>query len=107
MPCPFNILLLAVPGLVVIFWAVKGLVPTRLRFAGGASGLLASSIATVAYCFHCPEMSPAFWAIWYVAAMLLPAAVFYHYDDEPTVDSGWYHFTSSTTREITRLLGDR
>lgn len=73
--CPFNILLLSVPGFVAIFWAVKGLAPTRLRLAGAISGLLASSIATVAYCFHCPEMSPAFWSIWYVAGMLLPAAL--------------------------------
>jgi len=73
--CPFNISLLAVPGFVATFLAVKGLAPTRLRLAGAASGLLASSIATVAYCFHCPEMSPAFWSIWYVAGMLLPAAI--------------------------------
>ncbi|MFM0739256.1 DUF1109 domain-containing protein [Paraburkholderia xenovorans] len=73
--CPFNILLLAVPGFVAIFWAVKGLAPTRLRLAGAISGLLASSIATVVYCFHCPEMNPAFWSIWYMAGMLLPAAL--------------------------------
>ncbi|MFM0318806.1 DUF1109 domain-containing protein [Paraburkholderia nemoris] len=73
--CPFNILLLAVPGFIAIFWAVKGLAPTRLRLAGAISGLLASSVATVAYCFHCPEMSPAFWSIWYVAGMLLPTAL--------------------------------
>lgn len=73
--CPFNILLLAVPGLIATFWAVKGLAPTSLRLAGAASGLLASSIATVAYCLHCPEMSPAFWSIWYMAGMLLPAAL--------------------------------
>ncbi|MFM0014366.1 DUF1109 domain-containing protein [Paraburkholderia sediminicola] len=73
--CPFNILLLAVPGFIAIFWAVKGLAPTRLRLAGAISGLLASSIATIAYCFHCPEMNPAFWSIWYVAGMLLPAAL--------------------------------
>jgi hypothetical protein len=73
--CPFNILLLAIPGFFAVFWAVKGLAPTRLRLAGAISGLLASSIATVAYCFHCPEMSPAFWSIWYVAGMLLPAAL--------------------------------
>ncbi|CAE6744921.1 putative anti-sigma-F factor NrsF [Paraburkholderia nemoris] len=73
--CPFNILLLAVPGFFAIFWAVKGLAPTRLRLAGAISGLLASSIATVAYCFHCPEMNPAFWSIWYVVGMLLPAAL--------------------------------
>ena len=73
--CPFNILLLAVPGFIAIFWAVKGLAPTRLRLAGAISGLLASSIATVAYCFHCPEMNPAFWSIWYVVGMLLPVAL--------------------------------
>ncbi|TDY27101.1 hypothetical protein B0G81_7644 [Paraburkholderia sp. BL6665CI2N2] len=73
--CPFNILLLAVPGFIAVFWAVKGLAPTRLRLAGAASGLLASSIATVAYCFHCPEMSPAFWSIWYMAGMSLTAAL--------------------------------
>ncbi|ACD19491.1 DUF1109 domain-containing protein [Paraburkholderia phytofirmans] len=73
--CPFNILLLAIPGFIAVFWAGKGLAPTRLRLAGAASGLLASSIATVAYCFHCPEMSPAFWSVWYMAGMLLPAAL--------------------------------
>lgn len=73
--CPFNILLLAVPGFITILWAIKGLAPTSLRLAGAACGLLASSIATVAYCFHCPEMSPAFWSVWYMAGMLLPAAL--------------------------------
>ncbi|MEM5460666.1 DUF1109 domain-containing protein [Paraburkholderia phytofirmans] len=73
--CPFNIFLLAGPGFIALFWAVKGLAPTSLRLAGAACGLLASSIATVAYCFHCPEMSPAFWSIWYVAGMLLPAVL--------------------------------
>lgn len=72
--CPFNILLLAVPGFVAIFWTLKGLAPTRLRLAGAAAGLLASSIAAVAYCFHCPEMSPAFWSVWYMGGMLLAAA---------------------------------
>jgi hypothetical protein len=73
--CPFNILLLSIPGFVAIFCAVSGLAPTRLRLAGAMSGLLASSIATIAYCFHCPEMSPAFWGIWYLLGMLLPMAI--------------------------------
>lgn len=73
--CPFNIVLLAVPGVIAIFWAVKGLAPTNPRLSGAASGLLAGSIATVAYCFHCPEMNPAFWSVWYVAGMLLPAVL--------------------------------
>jgi hypothetical protein len=72
--CPFNIVLLSIPGFAAVFWAVRGLAPTRLRLAGAASGLLASSIGTIAYCFHCPEMSPVFWSVWYLIGMLLPAA---------------------------------
>ncbi|WP_395062839.1 DUF1109 domain-containing protein [Paraburkholderia silvatlantica] len=73
--CPFNILLLSIPGFAAVFLAVKGLAPTNLRLAGAAAGLLASSVATMAYCFHCPEMSPAFWSIWYILGMGLVAAV--------------------------------
>ncbi|ALL68453.1 hypothetical protein K788_00002615 [Paraburkholderia caribensis MBA4] len=73
--CPFNILLLSVPGVVATFLAVMSLAPTNLRLAGASAGLLASSIATIAYCFHCPEMSPAFWSIWYVLGMGLVAAI--------------------------------
>lgn len=73
--CPFNIVLLSVPTFVAVFWAVRGLAPTRLRVAGAAAGLFASALATVAYCLHCPEMSPAFWSVWYVIGMLLPACI--------------------------------
>jgi hypothetical protein len=69
--CPFNILLLSVPAFVAVFWAIRGLAPTRLRHAGAAGGLLAATIATMAYCFHCPEMSVAFWAVWDLLGMLL------------------------------------
>ena len=31
--------------------------------------------ATLAYSLHCPEMSVAFWAVWYVLGMLIPTAV--------------------------------
>jgi hypothetical protein len=71
--CPFNIALLSIPAFIAIFWAMKGLAPTRLHAAGAISGLLASSIATIAYCLHCPEMGVAFWAVWYLAGMVIPA----------------------------------
>ncbi|MWA18043.1 DUF1109 domain-containing protein [Burkholderia pseudomallei] len=73
--CPFNIVLLSAPGFVAMFVAIRGLAPTRLRTAGAAAGLAASAIATIAYCFHCPEMSPAFWGVWYLLGMALPAAL--------------------------------
>jgi hypothetical protein len=71
--CPFNIALLSIPAFIAIFWAMKGLAPTRLRASGAIAGLLASSIATIAYCLHCPEMGVAFWAVWYLAGMFIPA----------------------------------
>ncbi|MBV8626755.1 MAG: DUF1109 domain-containing protein [Paraburkholderia sp.] len=73
--CPFNILLLSLPGFAAIVWAVRGLAPTRPRLAGAMCGLLASSTSTVVYCFHCPEMGPAFWSVWYVIGMLIPAGI--------------------------------
>jgi hypothetical protein len=73
--CPFNILLLSVPSFIAVFWAIRGLAPTHLRLAGTAGGLLAGSLATTAYCFHCPEMSVAFWAVWYLLGMLLATAL--------------------------------
>ncbi|MFC4276670.1 DUF1109 domain-containing protein [Achromobacter aloeverae] len=73
--CPFNIALLSVPTFIAVFWAMKGLAPTRPRLAGATAGLLASATATVAYCLHCPEMGVAFWAVWYFTGMLLPTAL--------------------------------
>ncbi|HWW99234.1 DUF1109 domain-containing protein [Collimonas sp.] len=70
--CPFNIALLSVPSLIAVFWAMRGLAPTRLRLAGAAAGLLSGAIATVAYCLHCPEMGVPFWGAWYVLGMLIP-----------------------------------
>jgi len=73
--CPFNILLLSVPTFPAVLWALKSLAPTRLRLAGAVAGLLASSLATIVYCLHCPEMSPAFWSVWYAIGMLIPAGI--------------------------------
>ncbi|MGH8783249.1 DUF1109 domain-containing protein [Paraburkholderia sp.] len=70
--CPFNIALLSVPGCIATFAAMRGLAPTRLRLAGAAAGLLSGSVATIAYCLHCPEMAVSFWAVWYVLGIGLP-----------------------------------
>ena len=72
--CPFLITVLSVPGFIAVFWAVRGLAPTRLRLAGASAGLLAGATATLAYCLHCPEMGLPFWASWYVLGMSIPTA---------------------------------
>ncbi|WP_118183657.1 DUF1109 domain-containing protein [Paraburkholderia phosphatilytica] len=73
--CPLNIAFLSLPGIVTVFWAIRGLAPVRLRVAGAAGGLLAGATATLAYCLHCPEMGVPFWAVWYLLGMALPTAV--------------------------------
>lgn len=73
--CPLNVAFLSVPGFIAVCWALRGLAPTRLRAAGFAGGLLASSTATMAYCLHCPEMAVPFWAVWYLLGMAIPAGV--------------------------------
>lgn len=73
--CPFNIALLSVPIFAASMLAMRGLAPTRLSFAGAAGGLLAGAAAAAVYALHCPEMQAPFLAVWYVAGMLIPAAV--------------------------------
>lgn len=73
--CPFNIALLSVPLFIGIFWAVRGMAPTRLRLTGAVAGLLAGASATMVYCLHCPEMGVPFWGVWYLLGILIPAAV--------------------------------
>ncbi|KAA0981601.1 DUF1109 domain-containing protein [Pseudomonas sp. ANT_J28] len=73
--CTLNISLLSIPGFISVFWALRGLAPTRLRLAGACGGLLAGAIATIAYCLHCPEMEVPFWGIWYLLGMLIPTVI--------------------------------
>jgi hypothetical protein len=73
--CPFNIVLLSLPLCAAMIWAVRQMAPTHLQAAGAMTGLLASSVATVVYCLHCPEMAVPFWAIWYLAGMLIPTVL--------------------------------
>ncbi|EPL16117.1 DUF1109 domain-containing protein [Pseudomonas sp. CF161] len=73
--CALNIALLSVPGFIAVFWALRGLAPTRLTLTGACGGLLSGSMATLAYCLHCPEMDVPFWGIWYVLGMLVPTLI--------------------------------
>ena len=73
--CALNITLLSIPGFIAVFWALRGLAPTRLKLAGACGGLLAGAMATLAYCLHCPEMEVPFWGVWYLLGMLVPTAI--------------------------------
>lgn len=73
--CLIIIPLLSIPLLAAAMWALKGLAPTRPSLAGGAAGLLAGSTSAAIYALHCPELTVTFIAIWYILAMLIPAAI--------------------------------
>lgn len=73
--CPFNITLLAIPGVALLLWLTRGSAPTRPALAGAACGLTAGAVAAFVYALHCPEMAAPFVAVWYLLGMLIPAAV--------------------------------
>jgi hypothetical protein len=73
--CPFLIALIAIPLLMALLWVMRSLAPTRLRWAGAASGFTAGSIGALIYTLHCPELAAPFLAIWYLLGMLIPTAI--------------------------------
>lgn len=73
--CAVNITLLSTPGFIAVFWALRGLAPTNLTLSGACGGLLAGSMATIAYSLGCPEMQIPFWGVWYLLGMLVPTVL--------------------------------
>lgn len=73
--CPWRVAALSVPALAAAMWALRGLAPTRPRWAGFAAGLFAGGLGALGYALYCPELSPLFVLVWYTAGVLLPAAV--------------------------------
>ncbi len=73
--CPWRVAALSAPALLLGFWAIRGLAPTRLRLAGAAAGLAAGGLGAFGYALHCPEVSPVFVLTWYTLGMLVPAVL--------------------------------
>lgn len=73
--CATNILLVAAPTLVAVFWALRQLAPTRLTLAGAGAGLFAGAAGATIYAFHCMEAAAPFIAVWYTLGIVLTTAV--------------------------------
>jgi hypothetical protein len=73
--CTMNIVILSAPTFVAVFWAMKGLAPTRPVIAGAAAGLLSGAQAVLVYTLYCVEMTVPFWGVWYVLGMLVPTVL--------------------------------
>jgi hypothetical protein len=67
--CPWCILAFAVPPMMGLIWAVRGLAPTRLAQAGAMIGLAGGGLGAAAYALHCTESTAPFLAVWYSAGI--------------------------------------
>ena len=63
--CVRNILLIALPIFIALFWGLRSLAPTRLALAGAGAGVLAGALGAWIYAFHCTESAAPFVALWY------------------------------------------
>ena len=73
--CMVSIVLLSLPVLVGMFWALRRLSPARWRQAGAAAGLVAGSTAGLIFAFHCPDLGAPFIGSVYLLAMLIPVGL--------------------------------
>lgn len=73
--CVFNVIATSLPVGVALFWALRGLAPTRPMLTGAVAGWLAGAVGATVYALHCPEMQAPFLAVWYVLGMAACAAI--------------------------------
>lgn len=71
--CPWMLMMLSLPALATILWAMRSLAPTQLRQAGFAAGVLAGAVGAMGYSLACPETSVTFVAVWYTLGIALTA----------------------------------
>lgn len=73
--CVPFIVAMGLPPLAGALWALGRGASTRPGLSGAVAGLLAGGAAAAVYAVHCTEDSPLFYAVWYVLAILLLAAL--------------------------------
>jgi hypothetical protein len=73
--CPLLIALLSVPVWLSYLGVMRGLAPTRLRWAGAGGGFAAGATGALVYSLHCPELAAPFVGLWYLLGMAIPTGV--------------------------------
>lgn len=73
--CALLVATLGLPALAATLWALRGLAPTRLRWAGAGAGLCAGVLGALGYLLHCTETSPLFMLVWYSLGIAALAAL--------------------------------
>lgn len=73
--CVKRVPLLAAPTAILLFLSARAYAPTRLALAGAAIGALSAAVAILAYAWFCGIDSMAYVGVWYLATMLVSAAL--------------------------------
>jgi hypothetical protein len=68
--CTRNIVVLAVPMLLICLWLLRRLAPTRPMLAGFAAGAFSGGVAATVYGLHCPEATFVFVGVWYTLGLV-------------------------------------
>jgi hypothetical protein len=74
-PCLVSVPLLSAAPLIGIIWALRKGAPASATQAGLGAGGMAAGMGAAIYALHCPDDSPLFLALWYVAATALVMGV--------------------------------
>lgn len=69
--CLVFLLGLAAVPVVTALSGLRAGASTRPGLSGGLAGLACAAIAASGYALHCPEDDPAFFAVWYMGALVL------------------------------------
>ena len=69
--CPWLIVLISAPMLVLLLAAMRRFAPANPMLAGFAAGVVSGSSGVFLYAFHCPEAGIPFVAIWYTTGIAI------------------------------------
>jgi hypothetical protein len=73
--CVINMVLLALPVLAALLFALRYGAPTRPALAGAGAGLLSGALSASLYILHCPDDSPLFVAAWFTLAIAIATGI--------------------------------
>jgi hypothetical protein len=73
--CPWRILALSLPGLIVVLAAMRRFAPTHAALAGAGAGVFVGGLAATVYGLYCQETAAPFVAIWYSLGIALSGLI--------------------------------
>lgn len=66
-----SVVVLSLPSLAAVMYAMKTLAPTRLVLAGAGAGLLAGAQGLLVHALYCSDVPGQFWSVWHVLAIVI------------------------------------